>query len=87
VHARDNDNGVWIHAIENDVWEALEQEAPCITEDDRLTKRMSANFTQSGVDRLEELLAQTGPLPLIPGKGFFDVRCGGGPKDQVHYLG
>ena len=86
MHAGDNDNGVRIGTVENGIWEALEQEAPRITEEDRVTKRMRRDLAQPDIDRLEELFAQTGPLPLVPGKRFFDIRCGGWPKYQVHYI-
>jgi hypothetical protein len=47
-------------------WKALEQETPRITEGDRVLKRMSRDLAQGGIDGLEELFAQAGPLPLVP---------------------
>ncbi len=74
MHTGDDDNDPTVHAIEDSIWEPVDKRPPGVSMNHRIPGRMRHNLTNGGLNGRQKLIAQPGTLPLVPNKGFVDIR-------------
>jgi len=74
VQTGDDHNNLTIDAIEDPIREPVDKRPPGVSMNHRIPGRMRRNITNGGLNSRQKFIAQPGTLPLIPKKGFADIR-------------